>query len=143
MKKPFVIQLLTTLTYWTILLLAILGNFLLTVAITPMIVVLPDTYAVIAMALIGIAFGSLIDNLLQNAGQCTGQKVIAEVFIPVIGLITTHILITLSNSLAVSLKLPTREPLLISAVYVLAFSIPHVVFKVRKYLFSSKTVHTC
>ena len=125
--KPFWTQFLDTILYWSLLLIAILANLILSVVLVPLLLVLKGWYLYFTLAVIAFCFGWVFSFILHSIEQLkTQQHIIAGLFIPAIALITIGMFTILSNKLIVLMKLATPEhsPVLVAFVYVIAYVVP-------------------
>ncbi len=125
------VRLLDSFIYWGVLLAAILGNFVLSITIIPILLVFTDIALLISVGLIALAFGLVLDFILREIEHLqSSHLVIPELFIPAIALINIYIITNLGNAVSALLKLPTQHnPLLVSMMYVCGFIIPHFALK--------------
>jgi hypothetical protein len=125
-KNPS-IRFLEQLAYWTALLIAILGNFILSVVTVPFLLVLKGFGLYLTIFLVGIGFGLLFSILLKSLENLgSGQHIIAGAFIPALALINIALIAHFSNKLEILLQLttPPHSPTLVSITYVTAFVLP-------------------
>ena len=124
---------------WVALGIGILANFLVSVVLIPFLLIFSGSSLIVAIALIGMCFGFIIDLIVKMAEKVHRSKfVISEVFIPAIALINIYIITRLSNKMIVllGLKNTVGNPILISSAYVIAFVLP---FIVRRVIFSRES----
>ena len=120
--------------YWVLLFIGILGNFIISVVLVPFLLILSGFYLYAALFLIGLAFGALINVILVEIHKIEVKKhIIPGLLIAAIALINIYIMARLANTLEVKLQLltPAHNPIYVSAVYVVAFLIPHLISAVR------------
>jgi hypothetical protein len=127
-----------SIVYWSVLILAILGNFLVNAALIPIFITL-DTYAVIlTLIVVGLSFGLLFTHILRDLELVDPRHhVIAGVFLPIFAGIVSYVTVRLSNSLAIATQtdlLLTQSTVLIPIVYILAFTLPYM-FSIKNKLF--------
>ncbi len=128
--KSDAIKFLDMFVYWGILLLAIVGNFILSIVVIPILLAFDDLSLVIAVAIIAVAFGTLLDVIIREVEHFRRNKlIIPELFIPAIALINIYIITTLTNNVAELVQLPTHNPWIVSIMYVCGFSLPHFLLK--------------
>jgi hypothetical protein len=127
------VRLLDVLIYWGALALAVVGNFILSIAFIPVFLVFDDLSLVISVAIIAAAFGLLLDVVLREIEHLRHRVIIIpELFIPAIALINIYIITGLANGFASTLGLQTHNPWVVSIMYVCAFVLPHFVLKWRR-----------
>lgn len=125
---------------WISLLIAIVGNFLMSVVLVPFLLILSGGYLYAILLASGVAFGTLFTVILKAIEEMKTEKhIITGVFIPVFGLINMYIIARLSNKLITVLQLKTSEhsPALVSMIYVFAFILPFLISQYGK-VFSKK-----
>jgi hypothetical protein len=128
-KRSDWVRFLDVILYWAIFAVSILANFIVSIVLVPLLLTITDAWLYAAIAVIALTFGSMLEVIIRETEWLQKRHyVIAEVFIPAIALINIYIIVQLSNRLAVILKLPgsNQSPLLIGAIYVLCFSLPHL-----------------
>ena len=132
--KPVWIRNVDASLYWFLLLIAIVGNFILSVVLVPFLLVLKGASLYFTLLFVGASFGFVFSFILHSIESLRkSQHVIAGVFIPALALINVGIFAILSNKLILLLKLatPPHNPFLIGAVYVLGYVIPGAVKHVK------------
>jgi len=134
-RKPPWIKRLDSTLYWTLLVIAIIGNFVLSVVLVPFLLILKGTGLYFTLFVIGLSFGWLFSFILHSMEKLeTTQHFIAAIFMPALALINVGIFAILSNKLIILMKLPTppHNPFLIGGVYVFAYVLPGAIAHVRK-----------
>jgi hypothetical protein len=121
------VKFLDSFVYWFALLLAVLGNFVLSIALIPVLLAFSNIALLVSVAIAAVLFGTVLDFVLREIEQLRHTHlIIPELFIPAIALINVYIITNLSNSVAALLKLPTsHNPLTVSIIYMVCFVIPH------------------
>ncbi|MDO8661237.1 MAG: hypothetical protein Q7K43_05070, partial [Candidatus Woesearchaeota archaeon] len=128
-----IIHFLDNTVYWTGVGLAILANFLLSVALIPFLLAIKGVWLYLAIIFIALSFGTVLDAVLRMVQRISQQQVIAELFIPVLALINIYVIAGLTNTLSAKIGLNTvHNAWMISVVYVVAFSLPHFVVRLLK-----------
>ncbi|MBI4142194.1 hypothetical protein HY484_04670 [Candidatus Woesearchaeota archaeon] len=115
---------------WISILIAIIGNFVLSVILVPFLIIMKGTMLYLTIMIMGTAFGIIFTLLLRAIEKIELQKhIMTGIVIPVIGLINMYIIARLSNQLIIQLQLKTTEhnPALVSMVYIFAFLVPYLV----------------
>ncbi len=116
-------------SFWVALLIAIIGNFVISVVMVPFLLLLQGVTLYLAVFVIGVTFGTLINVVVGYIEKLkAGQHIIAGAFIPALALINVYIITHFSNNLEIllQLKTPPHSPLLVSVVYVTSFVIPYL-----------------
>jgi hypothetical protein len=122
------------LAFWMALLLAIVGNFIISVVMVPFLLLLQGAGLFFTVFVIGVTFGILFNVLvhyIEDLGK--GQHIVAGAFIPSLALINIYIITHFSNRLEILLQLntPAHSPLAISVTYVIAFVLPYFIKHIR------------
>ncbi|MBW2973226.1 hypothetical protein KY346_02440 [Candidatus Woesearchaeota archaeon] len=128
-QKPRRVRIADELAYWMFLLLAIVGNFVLSVILVPFMLILSGFYLFGLLFLLGFAFGLLINVILKEIQKIeVKQHIIPILLIVALALINIYIIARFTNKLELLLQLPTpaHNPLLVSATYVIAFTLPYL-----------------
>ena len=137
--KDNAVKLLDNLVFWGVLIIAILGNFALSVALIPVLVAFTNIALLVTVALLAIAFGFILDVIIREVEHLQkNHMIIPELFIPAIALINVYIIVTLANKLAVELNLVPHNPWTVSIVYMAGFLLPHFILKYAR----ATRVHT-
>ena len=134
-KKSRIVGWLDQALIWISLLIAIVGNFLMSVVLVPFLLILSGGYLYGILLVSGAAFGMLFTVILKTIEKMKSEKrIITGIFIPVFGLINMYIIARLSNKLIAVLQLKTSEhsPALVSMVYVFAFILPYLIFQYKE-----------
>ena len=133
-KRAF-IRFLDASLYWVLLMIAILANFILSVALVPFLLVFKGVSLYLSLFLISLSFGLLFSFILHGIDRIkSGQHIIAAVFIPAIALINVAIVAMLSNKLISILQLSTvpHNPFLVGGAYVLGYVLPEAIMHNKK-----------
>jgi len=128
------------LVYWMGLLIAIVGNMLLAVFLIPFFIILSSLQLLAVIATMGLVFGAMFNFLLRDIEHVDYKHhIIAGVFLPVLALITIFVVVNLSTVLAAIMKTPIHHNMwLISLIYVVAFTLPYAVYKVKDLKFDKE-----
>lgn len=119
--------------YWGALLVAIVGNLIVSVVLIPFLLVLSKMQLYIIIIIIGIAFGALFNMLLKDIEELDKKHhVIAGIFIPALAIINVFIMTQLANYLTVLIGVNNvpHNPFVISVIYVASFSLPYILYKI-------------
>ncbi|MBW2999066.1 chloride channel protein [Candidatus Woesearchaeota archaeon] len=139
-KKKNIIfyQQMSPITYWTMLIVAIIGNLIISMVLIPFLIVLPNFKLYVIIGVIGFAFGALFNLLLRSIENIDYKHhIVAGIFIPAIAVVNIYVITTLANSLSFSIEkglirttLFHQNPILVSLIYVGAFVLPYVIFEI-------------
>ena len=134
--KPKITVVLDQLVYWIALILAIIGNIVLSVVLIPFLLVLNNIQLYIFVVILASSFGLLFSQILKDIeGLDKKHHVIAGIFIPALALINVYVMVNLANYLDKIFKLSKVEhnPVLISIVYVVFFIFPYIFRLIAKH----------
>jgi hypothetical protein len=115
--------------FWVALLVAVTGNFILSVVLVPFLLMLHGFGLYITVFLIGLTFGAVFTVLIRYIEELgEGQHILAGAFIPALALINMYMIAHFSNKLELLLVLstPPHSPVGISITYVIAFVLPYL-----------------
>jgi len=127
--KPKITIILDKLVYWVALILAVIGNIILSVVLIPFLLVLNNIQLYIFVVILASSFGLLFSQLLKDIeGLDKKHHIIAGIFIPALALINVYVMVNLANHLDKIFKLSKglHNPILISIVYVVFFIFPYI-----------------
>ncbi len=134
-KKGAITHFIDVSLFWVLLVLAITGNFVLSVALVPFLLVLKGAILYLSLFMIALSFGILFSFLLHGIDKLSGKKhILATVFIPSLALINVVIFAILSNKIILLLNLttPPHNPLAIGAIYVFGYVLPEALIHPTK-----------
>lgn len=116
------------LLYWTTILVLAICNFLISILIVPLLLVVNQPQVFVIIAMLGFFFGFVFNLLVTKIEHLEiKHHVFAAVFIPVISIINIFILVNLTNKLVSITKIgSSQNSLTISIIYVAAFMLPYL-----------------
>ncbi|MBW3011597.1 hypothetical protein KY311_00265 [Candidatus Woesearchaeota archaeon] len=125
--------------YWSTLIVAIIGNFIVSLVLVPFLLVLSSLTLYFIIFVIGVSFGSLFNLLIRDIEYIDpSHHVIAGVFLPAIAIVTIIAVVNFANQFNVVLHVSPfhQNPIIVSTTYVIAFLLPYVIdqgfLKIRK-----------
>lgn len=127
--KPKITIVMDRLVYWVALILAIVGNIILSVVLIPFLLVLDNIQLYIFVVVLATSFGLLFSQILKDIeGLDKKHHIIAGIFIPALALINVYVMVNLANYLDKIFKLSKlpHDPILISIIYVVFFIFPYI-----------------
>lgn len=133
-KKPQKIKFLDEVVYWVFLIIAILGNFILSVVLVPFMLILTGFYLFAVLFIIGLAFGMVINSIMREIQKIETKKhIIPILLIVALALINVYIITTFTNRLEILLEVttPAHDPIILSITYTLAFIMPYLFSEYR------------
>lgn len=122
---------LNVILYWSVLFIAIIGNFILSVVLIPFMLVLSNYQLYFIIMIIAVAFGLLFNLIIRDIEYLDRKHhVIAGIFIPTIAIINVSIMVNVSNNLMRLSKINNvpQNPIAISIIYVVFFVLPYMIY---------------
>jgi len=131
-KKHPTIKLLDKTVYWFSLILAIIGNFVISVALIPSLMVLKSIQLYLVVIVLGISFGLLIELLIRSMEHLEAKHhIFFGVLTPVLAIINFFIITLKANSLEQIFKIDNpQNPYIVGIIYAVAFILPFLFYKV-------------
>lgn len=128
--------------YWAGLIVAIIGNLLLSVTMIPFLMILSSMQLYIILGIVGVVFGGMFYVILKDIEQVDqSHHVMAGIFIPAIALITVYIMTGVANRFNELIKNPNEHSqIILSIVYLVCFSMPYLFYKFKDILFQRKRI---
>jgi len=129
-KKSQKIKFLDSIIYWILLIVAIIGNMVISIILIPFLLAFKKIPLYFTIIILAAMFGLLFDQLIKDIENLENKhQVIAWVFIPALAVINTYYMTSFTNHLTETFKLPIsfHSPLLISIIYVAAFISPYII----------------
>jgi len=119
--------------YWVGLVVAIIGNFLLSVTMIPFLMILNSTQLYIILGIVGFVFGSMFNVIIKDIEHVDQRHhIMAGAFIPALALITTYVMVNVANRFNDIIKNPNpHNAVILSVVYLVCFSAPYFFYKMR------------
>ena len=116
--------------YWFCLIVAIIGNFVVNLALIPVFLGMDTITVFLTLLLVGGSFGLLFTIILLDLEMVDPKHhVIAGIFLPILAGIVSYVTVSLSNELARAVHtelLVTQNVIFVPLVYVLAFTLPYL-----------------
>ena len=122
--------------FWTVFVIIILLNFLISLTLVPFLLVAEKLALNFIIILIAVIFGILFTFLINLAHISRSHHVLAGIIIPVIALLNFVLIAYLANVMNNVLQLTEvrQSPVVIGAIYVVAFIAPFLIDMIlRKY----------
>jgi|TARA_Y100000310_G_scaffold216244_1_gene217265 hypothetical protein len=123
------IKLLDKAVYWLSLIIAIIGNFIISVALVPLLLALSGMRLYLIIITLGFAFGLLFELLIRGIEHLeTKHHIFLSIIIPIITLIN---FIIISNNIKkfIGIENP-QNPIMTGAVYAIAFILPYIIYQI-------------
>ena len=130
-KKHPAIKFLDKFVYWAALAIAIIGNFIISIALIPSLMALKSTQLFLIIAALGISFGLLFELLIRSIEHLEARHhVFLGILMPSVALINIFIITLVSNNLVKIFKIDNpHNPYIIGIVYAVAFISPFIFYK--------------
>ncbi|MBU0627810.1 MAG: hypothetical protein KKC75_01360 [Nanoarchaeota archaeon] len=132
-NKPTWVRFFDSITYWALLIVAIIGNLIISIILFPFLLAFKRAPLYITIVILAALFGFLFDQLIRELEHINNtHHIIAWIFIPALAIINTYYMTTFANYITSELALPLaiNSPLVISIVYVFAFISPYIIHNV-------------
>lgn len=128
------IRFLDTVVYWAVLIVAIIGNIILSIILIPFMLVLKHFLLYIVIFVLAFVFGLFFDLLLREIEHLDQpHHIIAGLFIPALAIINVFYMTTFANYLTKTIQLNNiHNPILVGFVYTIAFIAPYLFYKITK-----------
>ncbi|MBR9675908.1 hypothetical protein GOV05_02775 [Candidatus Woesearchaeota archaeon] len=127
-KHPLIARL-DKIVYWVALFILIFGNFLISVMLIPFLIVMSGKVLYLLITVLALTFGFLFNILIEDIEKLdTEYKIMPELFIPALAIITMYIIVSVSNHFIEILNLNRyNNPIIISSFYLVAFIFPYII----------------
>ncbi len=129
-KKTTIARNFSTIVYWVLLFVAIIGNLILSVVLVPFLLILKGIALYSTLLVIGLSFGFMFNFILHSIEDLKQkQHIVASIFIPAIAIINVGVMAVLANKLIMLMGLttPTHSPALVGASYVFGYVCPSII----------------
>ena len=116
--------------FWSVLFVMVIGNFLVAFVLIPLMLVMTKLAMSFFVIVIGLAVGLLFNFLVWDIGEHLTKKhhLLAATIIPILAVINLYAIVKISNSInaVFGITAVREDPLLISALYIIAFLAPYL-----------------
>lgn len=132
--KPREIRFIDKITYWAVLIVAIIGNLILSIILIPFMLVLKHFILYTIIFVLAFIFGLFFNLLLKEIEQLDQpHHIMAGLFIPALAIINVVYMTMFANYLTETIQLNnTHNPFIIGFIYTIAFVSPYFFYKVTK-----------
>ena len=130
-KKHPKIKILDKSVYWISLIVAIIGNIIISISLIPFLLALRNFQLYLVIITMGIAFGLLFELLIRTIENLeTKHHLFLSIIIPIIAVINIVVIVIFSNRLeeAINIQNP-QNPGLIGVIYAVAFMLPYSIYQ--------------
>lgn len=122
------IKLLDKAVYWLSLLLAIIGNFVISLALIPELLVLEGLQLYLITATLGISFGMLFELLVRTIENLKARHhLLLSIIIPLLAVIN-FVIVSINMKRLVGIDNP-QNPVIVGIVYALSFILPYSAYQ--------------
>ena len=130
-KKHPKIQILDKAVYWISLIVAIIGNIIISISLIPFLLTLRNFQLYLIIITMGIAFGLLFELLIRTIEHLeTKHHLFLSIIIPIIAVINIIAIVLFSNRLEEAINIQNlHNPVLIGVVYAVAFMLPYSIYQ--------------
>ena len=134
LKKPPFVKFLDKSVYWLFLVVAILGNLVVSIILIPFMFFFTGIPLYSIVAILGIVFGLFLDLIIHDMEHLTAKHhIMAGLFIISLGIITLVYMTMFALNLIKVAGLKTQQdPLIIGIVYTVALIIPYLSTKILR-----------
>ena len=125
------IKILDKLVFWASLAVAIIGNFIISISLIPILLALNNLPLYIVLITLGVAFGLLFELLIRTIEHLEAKHhIFLGIMMPIIAIINVIIIVTFSNNLekVINIQNP-HSPLLVGVIYAFAFILPYLIYQ--------------
>ena len=123
------IKILDKFVYWFSLLIAIIGNLIISISLIPVLLALKGAQLYAVIITLGLAFGLLFELLIRGVENLeTKHHLFLGIIIPIIAVIN---FIIVSNNMKAFIGIENpQNPVLVGIVYAIAFMLPYISYQV-------------
>jgi len=123
------IKLLDKAVYWFSLVIAIIGNFIISLVLIPFILALSGVQLYLIVITLGFAFGLLFELLIRTIENLeTKHHLFLGIIIPILAVIN---FIIISNNIKKLIGIESlQDPIIVGSVYAIAFILPYISYQV-------------
>ncbi|HLC59952.1 MAG TPA: hypothetical protein VJJ52_00825 [Candidatus Nanoarchaeia archaeon] len=117
--------------YFVLLLLIVAANFIVSVALIPILIVLKGAYLYFIITVLGITFGLLFELVIRSIEHLERRHhLVLAFFIPIAALINAVAISQMSNKFESVFGINNfHEPLFVGLVYAVSFVLPYIVYR--------------
>jgi hypothetical protein len=122
------IKILDKAVYWFSLLITLIGNFVISISLIPILIILEGTILYVVIIILGVSFGLLFELLIRTLENLeTKHHLFLGIIIPTITIIN---FIIVSNNMGKLIGVePIQDPIVIGAIYSIAFILPYISYQ--------------
>jgi hypothetical protein len=116
--------------YWSTLVLVIVANTVVSIVMVPFLLILSRLSLYFIISVLGLVFGALFNLLIRDIEHIDPRHhIIAGIFLPAIAIVNIYVMVNFANRFNEALNISPvhQNPVIVSAVYVIAFLLPYVI----------------
>jgi hypothetical protein len=119
--------------YWIALLIAIIGNFIFSFVMMPIIIIVNNMNIYFIVIVLSVSFGVMFTAIVRDMDLHIKHDVIVIFIVPVIAFINFFIITNLANEISLQNKIQSyHAPGLVSLIYTVFFLAPYLIFLASK-----------
>jgi len=132
-KKHPHVKFLDKLIFSFTLIMVIFGNVVLLTALLPVMINMPNAISLIIFGIVGFGFGLLIDNIIRDMELTKKHYFFAGILIALMATFSMFLVITVARSMLKESGILIKiNPLLTIFIYIIAFTLPHILYKIKE-----------
>lgn len=114
------------------LILAIMGNFIISISLIPVLLVLNSILLYVIIVIMALTFGLLFELLIRSIEHLeTKHHILLGVIIPIVAVINFVNMVIFSNKIEKILNIQNpQNPYLVAVIYAVSFILPYAVYQV-------------
>ncbi|MBN1502686.1 hypothetical protein JW930_04015 [Candidatus Woesearchaeota archaeon] len=125
--------------YWIGLLTAVLTNFIVTIAMVPVLLIAPTTIVILIVLLYGLSFGFLLDFFIKDIDYLSKKHyVIAGIFLPCVAIINIFVAKFFLDMFPELQVAEHTNLFLVGSIYLVSFLKPHIIRNMIEKKFSAR-----
>ena len=123
------IKILDKFVYWFSLLIAIIGNIIISISLIPVLIALKNFQLYFVIAILGLAFGLLFELLIRSIENLEiKHHLFLGILIPIIA-VMNFIIISNNIKKLIGIESP-QNPIIVGATYSIAFILPYIIYQI-------------
>ena len=129
--KHAAIKILDKAVYWLALVIAVIGNFIISVALIPPLMFLKSVQLFLVTMILGASFGLLFELLIRSIEHLEARHhIFLGILIPLIAIINVFIITLVANGFEKALNINNpQNPFIVAVVYAFSFILPFAFYK--------------
>lgn len=123
------IKLLDKSVYWLSIIVAIIGNFIISVTLIPFLLALNGLQLFLIVVILGVSFGLLFELLVRGIENLEAKHhIFFGIIIPIIA-VTNFIIVSNNIKIFIGIENP-QDPVIVGSVYAISFMLPYISYQV-------------